>query len=145
MKEILNLVPIALYSVVGFISFTMAVKNLSAKEYLGFHKDVTKKSWSDVDQSMQYVIIFLMRLTGLGFLMTAILLTVFPIVNLFAPSFIGMYLTPMVALVFCFGLFISNYSLTKKADVNTPWHASLVASGLILAGLLISVASNVIY
>ena len=145
MKIVLNIISVALYLSVGVISFKMAVNNLFAKEYLGFHKDVTKKSWSDVDQSMQYVIIFLMRLTGLGFLMTAILLTVFPIVNLFAPSFIGMYLTPMVALVFCFGLFISNYSLTKKADVNTPWHASLVASGLILAGLLISVASNVIY
>ena len=145
MKEILNFIVVALYLSVGVISFKMAVNNLFAKEYLGFHKNVTKKSWSDVDRSMQFVIIFLMRLTGLGFLMTAILLTVFPIVNLFASSFIGTYLTPMVALVFCFGLFVNNYSLYKKSVVNTPWHASLIASGLILFGLLLSIISNIVY
>ncbi|MEI7917927.1 MAG: hypothetical protein WCH58_00935 [Candidatus Saccharibacteria bacterium] len=145
MKIILNLISIALYLAVGVISFKMAINNLFAKEYLGFHKKATKKSWAEVDQSMQYVIIFLMRLTGLGFLMTAILLIVFPIVNLFAPSFVGTFLTPLVALVFCFGLFVSNYSLYKKSSANTPWHASLIASGLILFGLLLSIISNIVY
>ncbi len=144
MRIILDLISIALYLAVGMISFKMAINNLFAKEYLGFHKDVTKKNWEQVDQSMQYVIIFLMRLTGLGFLMMAILLTVFPIVNFISPSFVGTYLTPLVALVFCFGLFVSNYSLYKKAAANTPWHASLVASGLILTGVIISIANNYI-
>jgi hypothetical protein len=144
MEMILDLISITLYLAVGLISFKMAVNNLFAKEYLGFHKNATKKSWAEVDQSMQYVIIFLMRLTGLGFFMTAILLIVFPIVNLFAPSFVGTFLTPLVALVFCFGLFVSNYSLYKKSSANTPWHASLIASGLILTGVIVSIASNYI-
>ncbi len=145
MKIIINLISIALYLSVGIISFKMAISNLFASEYLGFHKNVTKKTWTDIDQSMQYVVIFLMRLTGLGFLMTSILLTVFPIVNYFTPSFIGTYLTPLVALVFCFGLFVSNYSLHKKAAASTPWQASLIASGMILASLLLSVTANIIH
>jgi phosphoglycerol transferase MdoB-like AlkP superfamily enzyme len=82
-----------------------------------------------------------MRLAGLGFLVISILLLVFPIINYCTPSDFYKYSIPIVALIFCTGLLVINYSLYKKTKADAPWKGSLYAMVAIIAGIIISILS----
>jgi len=66
MKEILKIIPILLYTIVGIISMIMAVKNLSSNKFLPFHEKVAKKPWDEIDNPIKLVILTFMRLTVIG-------------------------------------------------------------------------------
>ena len=111
MNEILKILPGFLYFIVGVISAIMAFKNISSDKFLPFQEDAAKRPWGEVDHSLQIVILALLRLAGLGFLIIAILLLAFPIINYLNPSTFYMFAIPLLALVYCTGLFIVNYSM----------------------------------
>jgi len=68
-----------------------------------------------------------MRFAGLGFLIIAILLLAFPVINYFIPNEFYKYSIPIVALIFCTGLFVFNYLLYRNTKADTPWKGSLYA------------------
>ena len=138
MKEILKIIPILLYAIVGIISMVMAVKNLFSNKFLPFHEKAANKRWDEIDNSLKLVILTLLRLIGLGFLIISILLLVFPIVNYYNPNRFYKYLIPGLALIYCTGLFVINYLLYKKTKADTPWQKSLYAMLLIVIGIIIS-------
>jgi len=139
MKEILKIIPIVLFMFVGIISMVMAVKNLFSTKFLPFHEKAANKRWDDIDNPLKHVILSLIRLSGLGFLIIAILLLAFPIISYFIPNNFYKYSIPIVALIYCTGLFVINYSLYKKTEADTPWKGSLYAMLAIIAGIIISI------
>jgi hypothetical protein len=138
MNEILRIIPVVLYLAVGIISLLMAVKLLFSKKFLPFHEAAYGKNWEDVDLKLQPVIIALMKISGLGFLMVAILLSAFLVYNYFMPDSFLKYSIPLVALFFCTGLFIINYNLFKISKAETPWKKSLYAMIIIIISIVIS-------
>lgn len=136
MKEIFKTIPIVLYMFVGVISLVMAVKNLFSNKFLPFHEKAANKRWDEIDNPLKLVILTFMRLAGLGFLIISILLLVFPIINYFIPNNFYRYLIPIVALIYCTGLFVINYLLYKKTKANTPWKGSLYAMLAIMVGII---------
>ena len=141
MKEVLNIAPIILYFIVGMISLLMAYENLFAKQYLPFHEKAAEKTWNEIDESLKLVILSFLRLIGLGFLIVSILLIVFPVINYFSPNVYIEFITPIVAFIFCIGLFANNYLLFKQTKTDTPWKGSLYASIIIIIGIIISILS----
>ena len=129
---------IVIYGFVGVISLIMAFKNLLSKKYLFFHEKAAGRSWEEIDKSLQVVILALMRISGLGFLMVALLLLIFPVVNQFIHSEFLRYSIPIIAFLFCTGLFLVNYKLHKQTNSTTPWKGSLFAMMVILAGIILS-------
>lgn len=142
MAQALKIIPVILYIIVGIISLVMAYKNLFSDRLLPFHEKAANKKWEEIESSLQIVILTFMRLTGLGFLIVSILLLVFPIVNLFYRNGFYEYFIPILALIFCFGLFLINYSLYRKTEANTPWKGSLYAVFVIIVGIIISILVN---
>jgi hypothetical protein len=139
MNEILKIIPILLYMIVGLISMVMAVKNLFSDKFLPFHEKAANKRWDEIDNSLRLVILTFLRLTGLGFLIISILLLAFPIINYFIPNEFYKYSIPIIALIYCVGLFVINYSLYKKTKANTPWRGSIYAVIVIMVGIIISI------
>ncbi len=88
---------------------------------------------------MQEVVIVLMRVSGLGFLIVGVMLIVFPPANYFLQSAFFRYAVPMIAMVYCSGLFLYNYRLHVRTSAETPWKKSLYAVVALIAGLLFSV------
>ena len=129
---------IVLYGFVGAVSLKMAFKNLFSKKYLSFHEKAAGRSWEEIDKPLQVVILAVMKISGLGFLMIAILLLIFPVVNQFIHSEFLRYSIPIIAFLFCTGLFLVNYNLYKQTNTNTPWKRSLLAMIAIVAGIIIS-------
>jgi len=113
MREMINIIPIGLYFIVGAISLVMAAKSLFFKKFIPFHAAAAKRPWDQVERPLQLVILVLMRVSGLGFLVVALLLMVFPTVNYFQPNTFVKYAIPGIALLYCTGLFLANYHLYK--------------------------------
>lgn len=142
MAQALKTIPVLLYFIVGMISMVMAYKNLFSDKFLPFHEKAANKKWEEIDSSLKLVILTFMRLTGLGFLIVSILLLVLPIVNYFVQNKFYEYFIPVLALIFCFGLFLINFTLYRKAKANTPWRGSLYAVFALITGIIISILAN---
>lgn len=138
MKEALSIISIALYFIVGIISLFMAYKSLFSKKYLPFHEEAVGKSWDIIDKPLRYVILTILRISGLGFLVIGLLLTIFPIVYYSKPDMFVKYSIPIIAFIYCFGLFIFNYYLHKRTKSNTPWVGSIIVMFIILIAIAIS-------
>ena len=91
-----EVITIVLYGFVGAVSLKMAFKNLFSKKYLLFHEKAAGRSWEEIDKPLQVVIMALMRISGLGFLMTGLLLLIFPVVNHFMHNEFLRYSIPVV-------------------------------------------------
>jgi hypothetical protein len=144
MVDVLKLIPVLLYIFVGIISLIMAYKNLFSDKFLPFHEKVLKKTWEEIENPLQIVILTFMRLTGLGFLIVSILLLVLPVINYYNRNRFYEYFIPILALIFCFGLFLINYSLYRKTKTDTPWKGSLYAIIALIAGIIISTLSSIV-
>ncbi len=133
-----KIIPVCLYMIVGVISMTMAYKNIFAKRIIPFQEQAAGKSWNDIEKGVQFVIIALMKVSGLGFFVVALLLMIFPVVNYFDNNSFVQYAIPTISILYCFGLFLFNYHLYIRTKVNTPWKRSLYAAIIISVGLILS-------
>ena len=136
MKEVFSIISIALYFIVGVICLVMAYKSIFSNKYLPFHEEAAGKAWDNVDESLQYVILTILKISGLGFLVVGLLLIIFPCVNYFRSDTFIKYSIPIIALIYCIGLFLFNYYLHKKTGANTPWIGSVIAMVIILIGII---------
>jgi len=133
-----KLIPILLYLMVGIIAMGMAFKNIAAKKFLPFQEQASGKSWNELDQGIQSVVLVLMKITGLGFLVMAFLLMIVPIVNYVGNDRFNLYAIPAISLVYCLGLYLFNFQLYRRTGAKTPWKRSLAAAVVIAAGLFLS-------
>jgi hypothetical protein len=116
----------------------MAYKSVFSTTFLPFHEQAAGKSWDSIDRGLQSVIIALMKVSGLGFLVIALLLMILPIVQYFNYDSLAQYVIPGISFLYCFGLFLVNYQLSVKTNAKTPWKGSLYAAILIGFGIVIS-------
>jgi hypothetical protein len=141
MHTVFQIIASFLFFCIGIISLVMAYKNLFSRQYLPFHARASGLAWESLEKRLQAVIIVLMRITGLGFLITGLQLILSAIAYYFAPSPILLFAPPVAATVFCIGLSVSNYQLQKRTDVRTPWKGSLYSAITLAVGIVISVIS----
>ena len=136
--HIFKLISIGLYAILGIVSLIMAYKSLISKKILSFHEKAAGISWDSIDKPLQYVILALMRVSGLGFFITGLLLLIFPVINYFKQDNFIKFSIPIISLIYCFGLFLFNYFLHKKTKADTPWIGSIVAIFIIIIGIILS-------
>jgi hypothetical protein len=133
-----KIIPVFLYMIVGIISLTMAYKNIFSTKFIPFQEQAAGKSWNDIEKGIQFVIIALMKVSGLGFLVVALLLMIFPFVSYFYNNPFVQYAIPAISLLYCFGLFLFNYHLYVQTKVKTPWKRSLYAATIIGLSIILS-------
>jgi len=119
----------------------MAVKCLLSKKILSFHENAVGILWQNFDPKLQFLYIALLRITGLGFLITAMLLLIVPVANYFIHDKFIKYTIPVIALIFSMGICIVNYNLHKQTQANTPWIGAIFVMSLITLGLLVTLLS----
>ena len=135
MKGILVFTAISIEVISGLICLLMAFKSMFSDRYLPFHEEAAGRSWETIDQNLRLVILTILKVSGLGFLVVGLLLTVFPIISHVTGDVFSASAVPAVAAVYSLGLFVFNYQLHKKTNAATPWKASLVITILILISL----------
>ena len=138
MTNLVKIVPLLIYLMIGSISMMMAMKIFLSRKFLPFQEEAYGKEWESIDKRLQDLILALMRLSGLGFLIVSFLLLIFPVYSWFNPDPFSKYAIPLIALVFCTGLFIINFILYRKTNASTPWKKSLYGIGAIIIGMAVS-------
>jgi hypothetical protein len=139
MNEIFNLISTLIYVFVGIICLFMAYKSIFSKKILPFHEEAAGTSWDSIDKRLQNVVITILRISGLGFLIIFLFLSVFSIINYFKPDPFIKFSIPSISLIYCFGLFLFNFRLFKQTKAKTPWVGSLIAMILILSAFIFSI------
>jgi len=139
MKEIFNIISTLIYIFVGIICLLMAYKSIFSKKYLPFHEEAAGMSWDSIDKRLQNVIITILRISGLGFLIIFLFLSVFSIINYFKHDPLIKFSIPAISLIYCFGLFLFNFQLFRRTKAKTPWIGSIIAMIMILSGFVISI------
>ena len=139
MDKFISIVTVVVYFILGIICLIMASKSIFSKKYLPFHEAAADKQWDKIDERLQYVILTILKISGLGFFVVFLLLAVVPVFNYFNPDPVIKFLVPAIAFIFCLGLFIFNFQLYKKTNVRTPWGGSLMVMIIILVNLILSI------
>jgi hypothetical protein len=138
MDKILKILTVAVYFVLGIVCLKMAFKSIFSKKYLPFHEEAADKQWDQIENRLQYLILALLRISGLGFLIVFLILTVLPVFNYFIPDPFFRYFVPGISFIFCLGLFIFNFLLFKQTKAKTPWIGSLVVMIIIVMNFILS-------
>ncbi|HTO93189.1 MAG TPA: hypothetical protein VMM80_02415, partial [Bacteroidota bacterium] len=121
MNLIARLAAAALYLAVALISLVMARKGLFSTRMLPFHEKASGTDWDTLSPGVRSVVIALLRSTGLGFLILALLcagLTVLRIAGVYPHLTATWSLLP---LLFSAGLARINYRLMNETGARTPW------------------------
>ena len=142
MALVFGIASIVLFFIVGVICLSMACTSMCSKKYLPFHEEGAGMKWEEHSPGLQATILTLFQLSGLGFLITGLMLVALPILNLFDRSLVIAVSVPVLALVFCAGLAYFNYQLHRKTKADTPWQSSIVAMVLIVIAFVLSLLSN---
>jgi len=135
---ILQLISVCLFLAVAIISFIMALKGLSVRQFLPFHANAAGVQWDSLDSRLQAVIISMVRINGYAFLVVSIQLVVGLIGNYYLADRLMQSASASMAFVFCLGLFLSNYHLHLQTNARTPWKGSLFAALALATGLILS-------
>jgi len=141
MDKILNILTVFVYLILGIVCLKMAFKSIFSKKYLPFHEEVADKLWDKIEERLQYLILALLRISGLGFFIVFLILTVLPVINYFKPDPFIRYFVPGISFIFCLGLFIFNFLLFKQTKAKTPWIGSLMVMIIIIMNFMLSMHS----
>jgi len=137
---ILQLISACLFLAVAVISFIMALKGLSVRQFLPFHANSAGVQWDSLDRRLQAVIVSMVRINGYAFLIVSIQLIIGLIGNFFWANRLLQSVSASMAFVFCLGLFLSNYRLHLQTNAKTPWKGSLFAALALAIGLILSMS-----
>lgn len=131
-----------IYAAIGIVSATMAGKSFLSKRYLPFHENAAEIPWENLAPGVQFVVLALMRTSGLGFLVVASLLIPLPFLTCCTDSLYLTLVVPFISLLFCVGLFVVNLQLSERTGVRTPWKGALYAALAIVISICVSVVSG---
>lgn len=137
MRTALDIIGACLYGLIGVVSMMMAYQCLSADRLMPFHESASGADWDGLSDGVQQVILALLRQSGLGFLAAGMSLFVSAATVVASEDALAVFAPPVLALVFCSGLFVVNRKLTAATGVQARARESLIASLVIVAGLVL--------
>lgn len=137
--QVLRLVSLALSLLVSLVSLRMAVKGLFAREWLPFHGAAAGVGWDSLAPRVQRLLVFLVRMAGLGFLALFLLLASIPTYLFWHPDRLVGLATLGVGATYCAGLGVLTHRLHHDAGVRTPWRESFLAAGALALAALLSI------
>jgi hypothetical protein len=140
--SLIRLVPTGLALLVGLVSLRMAVKGLSAREWLPFHAAVAGTGWDSLSPRLRTLVLFLVRLGGLGFLLQFLLLATLPLYFAWHPDLAVRLVVLCGAMAYCIGLGILTHRVHRETGAGTPWRESFGAAGLLAPAAVLSVVTR---
>ena len=127
---------------VGLVSPRMAVKGLSAKEWLPFHRTAAAVDWTSLPQRLRVLLLFLVRMTGLAFLVLVLLLMSVSILLPLSPEpFVDLAILGS-GTAYCVGLGILTRWLRRETGADTPWRGAFAAAGVLALASLLALANG---
>lgn len=125
------------YTLVGLLGFVFAFIYLFRPEFMPYHEMAVGKDWNEIDPGMKVLILALMRVSGGGWLATAISISVLLISrSKFKSSIfsIGLVLVGLGALIPT--LYATLY-VRSNSPADPPWFAAAGGIALLIIALIL--------
>lgn len=140
--QLARLLPPALSILVGVVALRMAVKGLSARAWLPFHEAAAGSDWASLAPRLQKLLLFMVRMGGLGFLVLFLLLATVPVYLAWNPApFLGL-VSFGIGTIYCLGLGILTRWLHRETGAGTPWRESFAAAGVLAVSAVLSIVTR---
>jgi len=136
-----RLLPAALSLPVALVSLRMALKGLSTPTWLPFHEAAAGTNWKGLSPNLRSLLLFQVRLVGLGFLVQFLLLVTLPIYLAWRPDRVVGGIALGVGTVYCIGLGVLTRRLHRETGAGTPWKGSLAAAGVLALATVLAALS----
>lgn len=140
--QIETLAAAALSGLVGLVALRMAWKGLFAEQWLPFHRAAAGVEWESLPAGARRVLVFLVRMGGLGFLAPSLLLVGVPVLLLRGTGRSGVLAILGVGVVYSAGLGLLTRRLHRDTGASAPWKASFGAAAALALALFLLVASS---
>jgi hypothetical protein len=132
-----RLVAAAIASAVALVGFRMAWKGLSARRWLPFHERAAGAAWESLPPRQQAVVLFAVRMVGLGFLVLALVLAGGVALVVRGGGRAGPVGAFAVGAASALGTGVFAHRLHHETGATTPWRGAFGAAlALAVAAML---------
>jgi len=139
--QLARLLPTGISRLVSLVSLRMALKGLSAKAWRPFHQ-AAEVDWNSLPLRLRLLLLFMVRMAGLGFLALFLLLATIPVYVAWHPDpFVGLTIFS-IATTHCVGLGIVTRWLHRETGAGTPWKESFAAAGFLVHASVLYVSTR---
>ena len=140
--QLARLLPAALSFPVAVVSLRMAWKSFSARAWLPFHSAAAGSSWEALSPRLRALLLFLVRMVGLGFLAQFLLLATVPISVAWETDPFLTLTVFGVGTTYCIGLGVLTRQLHLETGAATPWKGSFAAAGVLALAAVLTVVAG---
>lgn len=140
--KILKTIAFICYAIVGLLGFVFAYIYLFRSEFMPYHAVAVGLPWADVDAGMKVLIIALMRVSGGGWLATALSITFLLIARIKLQK---IWLGLALVLVGLGGLVPTLYAtlyVRANSPADPPWMAAIGGIALLIISLVLDYISH---
>jgi hypothetical protein len=127
--RILSIIVFILTIIAGLI---FAALYLFRPEFMPYHEVAVGREWTEIDPSIQVLILALMRVSGGAFLTTSIALLFLMLVPLRNGKSWPFLAIPMIGLATLIPSMVATFSVKFNTPANPPYLLTAVLSGLLL-------------
>jgi len=138
---LVRLLPAALSLPLALVSLRMAVKGLSSATWFPFHEAAAGTTWKGLSPPLRSLLLFQVRLVGLGFLVQFLLLATLPIHLAWRPDPLVGGVVLGIGTVYCIGLGVLTRRLHRETGAATPWKGSFAAAGVLALATVLAALS----
>ena len=111
---------------------------LSRTQFMPYHAVALGRSWADVDQALQILLLALIRALGGACLATALAIGIFLVIPFRKGVFWARWAIPVVGLVAQLPLLYATLSVALNTPATPPWIGVLLIIVLLIAGFILS-------
>jgi hypothetical protein len=139
MMKAFKVISVILYLFIVFITASLALRFVTAKEYFSYHAQAAEISWSAVDPGLQVVYLAVFKVCGAALLAVCVGV-LFMIVIPFAKNSHkwSYYAIPMVCMLFWSITLATTWHVTTTTPATAPWGGSLFCVVMILVAFVSS-------
>lgn len=133
------LISLISYSCVALVSILFGLIYLTRNQFMPYHAEALCLSWSEVEESMQVLILALMRAVGGGFLATGLAISILLLVPFRAGNIWAIYTVPAISLCSVLGSLYATLLVKTKTPGTPPVFLSFLALMLTIVGFIFSI------
>jgi hypothetical protein len=104
-----------------------------------YHQEALGKSWQQLDQNLQVLLLGLMRIVGGGFLATGLCELLLLLIPFRAGESWSMYSIPAIGLLTAIPTLYVTILIRYRTQAHTPVAASSIGVGLLVIGFILSI------
>jgi len=111
-------------------------------ELMPYHAVALGKSWADIDQALQVLLLALMKGVGGGFLATAVAVGILLVIPFRQGIFWARWAIPVIGLVAALPTLYAAASVALNTPATPPLMRVLLIMALLIAGFILSMGSK---